>query len=139
MASDGFPAQSPPSARRRFTEHAADLQEVKTGSRLLGSGACHSPSLALSCDEGHKCLWVWRLHLSLVVTCHIEKFVIWGSFFSFFFSLQPHLQHMEVLGLGVKSELQLRLVLQPQQHWIFTPLSEARDQTRILREIASGS
>ena len=41
--------------------------------------------------------------------------------------------------LGVKSELQLRLVLQPQQHWIFTPLSEARDQTRILREIASGS
>ena len=38
-------------------------------------------------------------------------------FFSFFF-LQPHLQHMEVPGLGVELELQLRFKPQPQQLWI---------------------
>ena len=39
------------------------------------------------------------------------------AFFFFFFS-QLHLQHVEVLGLGVKSELQLWPLPQSQQCWI---------------------
>ena len=34
-----------------------------------------------------------------------------------FFFLWPHPQHMEVPGLGVESELQLRSTPQPRQHW----------------------
>ena len=41
---------------------------------------------------------------------------------------------MDVPGLGVELELQL-----PQKHWILNPFTQARDQTCILREIASGS
>ena len=36
----------------------------------------------------------------------------------FFFFLRPHLWHMEIPRVGVKSELQLRLTPQPQQHQI---------------------
>ena len=36
-----------------------------------------------------------------------------------FFFLKPHLQHMEVPGPGVKSELHLQSIPQPQQHWIW--------------------
>ena len=40
-------------------------------------------------------------------------------FFPFlFFSLGPHLWHMEVSRLGVQSELQLQPTPQPGQHWI---------------------
>ena len=61
-----------------------------------------------------------------------------------------HVQHMEVPGLGVKSEMQLpaytmatatwdlscvcELHGSSQQHWILNPLSEARDQTRVLMD-----
>ena len=61
----------------------------------------------------------------------------------FFFYLWPHLWHMEVPGIGVKSELPLQayamatgtpdpsqicdLLGSIQQHWILSPLSEARD------------
>ena len=38
--------------------------------------------------------------------------------FFFFFFLQPHLQHMEIPGLGVELRLQLRPTLQAWQHWI---------------------
>ena len=67
------------------------------------------------------------------------------SFFLFFFCfLRPHMWHMEVPRLEVKSELQLpayttansnagsELHLQPtssQQRWIPNPLIEVRDQT----------
>ena len=67
-------------------------------------------------------------------------FVLWG----------PYLQHMEVPRLGVKSEKQLlayttaTAVGDPShtcdlhhsswQRWIFSPLSEARDQTSILMD-----
>ena len=63
---------------------------------------------------------------------------------------QPHLQHMEVPSIGVKSEWQLQasttatatpelssicnLHHSLQQHQILNPLSEARDQTPILTE-----
>ena len=40
------------------------------------------------------------------------------SFFFFFFFLWPHLRHMEVPRLGIKSELQLRAMPEPQQHQI---------------------
>ena len=69
------------------------------------------------------------------------------SFFLFFF-LSPHLQHMEVPRLDVKSELQLlakaiatatrdpshicNLYHSSRQRWIFNPLSKARDRTRNL-------
>ena len=66
-------------------------------------------------------------------------------FFSFLFlGLKPW--HMEVPRLGVKTELQVpaytiatatpdpNLHHSLQQCWILNPLSEARDQTRILRD-----
>ena len=43
---------------------------------------------------------------------------------------------MELSGLGVKLELQLRPTSQPQQHQILNPPSEARDQTCILMEMS---
>ena len=68
--------------------------------------------------------------------------------FYFFFFLQPHLEHMEVLRLGVESELQLPayttakatpdwshicdLPHSSRQGQILNPLSEARDQSHIL-------
>ena len=72
------------------------------------------------------------------------------SFLIFFFLLGLHLQHMEVPRLGVKSELHLlaytttaatpdlshicNLYHSSQQHWIFNPLSKARDQTHFLMD-----
>ena len=66
-----------------------------------------------------------------------------------------HLWHMEVPGLGVRSELHLsanttttatpglsliwELCCTLQQHQILNPLSEARDQTRILMNMILGS
>ena len=66
----------------------------------------------------------------------------------FFFFLGPHSWHMEVPRLGIKLELQLpayttvtamqdlsyicNLHHSTQHHWIHNPLSDARDQTRIL-------
>ena len=73
-------------------------------------------------------------------------------FLSFFSFLGPHLRHVEVPRLGVKSELQLpaytratatldpSCVCDPQgnlwQHEILNPLIEARDRTRILMDTA---
>ena len=75
--------------------------------------------------------------------------------FAFFFFLGPHLQLMEVPRLGVELELQLPAyatvtAMQPPscicnlhrtlwQCWILNPLSKARDRTRILTDIISGS
>ena len=75
-------------------------------------------------------------------------FIYFIYFFIYFSFLWPHLWHMEVLGSGVESELQLlactTATAMPDlshnydlchslwQHWIFTPLSKARDRTRIL-------
>ena len=69
-------------------------------------------------------------------------------FFCFFFSLGPHLQHVQVPRLGVKLELQLLTTATAtatqdpsricdlhhgsRQWQILNPLSEARDQTHIL-------
>ena len=73
-------------------------------------------------------------------------------FFFFFFFFGPHVQHMEVPKLGVELEL---LLLPPayttatavpdpslvcdlhhssRQHQILNPVSEARDQTRVLMD-----
>ena len=43
---------------------------------------------------------------------------------------------MEVPGLEVKSELQLRPT--PQPHWTRSPLTEARDQSHLLTETMLG-
>ena len=54
------------------------------------------------------------------------------SFIFFFFFLMPYLQHMEFPGLEVELVLLLRPTPQSWQHWILTPLSEARDRTCIV-------
>ena len=72
------------------------------------------------------------------------------GFLFFFFYLGPHLQHVEVPRLAVKSEPQLLayatatanagsephlwLMLQLEQCWILNPLSKPRDQTYILMD-----
>ena len=72
-------------------------------------------------------------------------FVFW-----FFIFLGPHLQHMEVPRLGVKSELQLlacaTATAMPDptcvwdlhhsswQRWILNPPNEARDETCVLMD-----
>ena len=72
-----------------------------------------------------------------------------GIVFFFFFFLGPHLRHMGVPSLEVQ-QLQLlayttatatqdpsqlcNLYHSSQQCWILNPLSEARDQTQILRD-----
>ena len=70
-----------------------------------------------------------------------------GGYIYFFF-LGPQLQHIEVPGLGVESELQLpacatamsdpsdicKLHCSLCQCWILNPLNEARDQTHILMD-----
>ena len=58
----------------------------------------------------------------------------YSSFFFFFFFvflsfLGPHLRHMEVPRLGVKSELLLSAYTTATATQILNPLSEARDQT----------
>ena len=91
--------------------------------------------------------------------CSLKPFSLcrpwaWLGFFFFSF-VGPRLCHMEVPRLGVKSELQLSTYapatatldqsrvcdIHPSswQHWILNPLSEASDQTRILRYTMSGS
>ena len=73
-------------------------------------------------------------------------------FFFFFCFLGPHLQHVEVPRLEIKSELQLPAMAtatamwdprricdlhhSSRQPWIPDPLSEARDQTHILMDIS---
>ena len=75
----------------------------------------------------------------------------WVHFlFSFFLLLGPHARHMEIPRLGAESELQLPVYTtatampdlscmcdlhrSSQQRRILNPLSEARDQTRILMD-----
>ena len=81
--------------------------------------------------------------------CQNEIILFYFIFIFFCFS-GPHPQHMEVPWLRVESELQLRPIPQPQQFrdprhvchlhhssWqcgIPNPLSEAEDQTHILRD-----
>ena len=90
----------------------------------------------------------WDLKVSTFSKFHFRSEIcLFVCFFSFCF-LGPHPRHMEVLRLGVKSEVWLpayataiatqdpscicNLHHSLQQHQIFNPLSEARDQTRNL-------
>jgi len=86
-------------------------------------------------------VWSWVIKNTTICLCL-------GFFFFFFAFLSPHLQHMEVPRLGVKSELQLRayttatvmpdpshvcdLYHSSQQCRILNPLSKFRDQTCVL-------
>ena len=79
-------------------------------------------------------------------------FLLSNYCFSFFFLL-PHLQQMEVLGLGVESELQLQAyataipdlshVCNPycslQQSQTLNPLKEARDGSCVPKDTMLGS
>ena len=89
-----------------------------------------------------------RDHSSLCCRVGLHCLSILLLLLSFFFFLGPHVQHMEVLQLGVELELQLPAYstamatpdlshacnLHPSswQGWILNPLREARDQTHIL-------
>ena len=53
----------------------------------------------------------------------------WFVYFSIYLILWPYLQHVDIPRLGIKSELQLRSVPQPWQHWILNPLHWAESQT----------
>ena len=96
------------------------------------------------CGFQYTCLALLLLNLLLSMLffwCCCE----WNFFFVF---LGPHLRHMEVPRLGGESELQLLanvtatakpylshvcdLFHSSRQHWIFNPLSEARDWTCVL-------
>ena len=80
----------------------------------------HSPPL-----QGHEhFLLCYRLALAERPGVRSVFFVFC---FLFFCCLGLHLRYMEVLRLGVESEL--RPTPQPQQHEILNPLSEARDRT----------
>ena len=86
---------------------------------------------------------------------HHNPVFVFRGFCLFFFFLGPHLQHMEVPRLGVKSELQrpayttgtamrglsqiFYLGCSSRQRWILNSLREARDQTHILMDSMSGS
>ena len=96
---------------------------------------------------------IWYLSFSFTSLCmmifrYIQVAAI--GFFFFFFSSVPHLQHMEIPGLGVELELQLPATatatwnqscvcdLQHSlcQHQILNPLSKAKDGTCILMVIS---
>ena len=51
---------------------------------------------------------------SMLICYWQEKLLKANLIFSFFVFLGPHLQHMEVPSLGVKSELQVQPTPQPQ-------------------------
>ena len=77
-------------------------------------------------------------------------FIFFKFFFKFFCFLGPHPKYMEVLRIGVQSELHLLayatatatqdpscicdLHHSSQQHQILNPLSEARDWTHVLMD-----
>ena len=87
-----------------------------------------------------------------VFICIFFFFLITLWWFYLFIALGPHLQHVEVPRLRVKSELQLLvyttatatwdpshtcdLHYSSWQRWILTPLSKAKDQTCILMDIS---
>ena len=86
----------------------------------------------------------FSVEMSLPIVC------LWFFFFFFFFFLGPHPQHLEVLRLEVKLELQLPayttatampdpsrvcdLHHSSQQCQVLNPLSEARDGTCVLMD-----
>ena len=62
--------------------------------------------------------WVPSLAQELPHATGMAKKINPVFFIVFFFFLQPHLRRIEVPGLGIESELQLRPTPQPQQHQI---------------------
>ena len=114
-------------------------------------------------SEGQRCAFLYQdgwTGLHLFKGLFYCLFVFWGLgggfafcfFFFFFCFLGPHLQHVEVPRLEIKSELQLPAMAtatamwdprricdlhhSSRQPWIPDPLSEARDQTHILMDIS---
>ena len=66
-----------------------------------------------------------------------KLFLFHFSFFflpPFFFFFQLHPQHMNVPRPGMKSEPELPLTSQLQQHQILNPLCQARDRTHATTE-----
>ena len=99
-----------------------------------------------------KCCWLtvpqWEFHSHIYI--YVEFIDLYICVYIYLFILGPHLWHMEVPRLGVKSEQWLPayttaratphssyiydLHLTLQQRWILNPLREARDQTHILMD-----
>ena len=76
---------------------------------------------------------LWWYCIEWVFLLLLFVFVMSGFGFLFFFFLWPHLWHMEVPWIGI--DCSCRPTPQPWQHWIHNPLSDARNQTWILRQI----
>jgi len=116
---------------------------------LIVSPTCltHSHLTSLY-SERSSVSYPWLVPLSFFFFCSF-LFCFVFVFVFFFAFLEPHPRHVEVPRLGVQSELQppayttATAVWDPScicnlhnsswQHQILNPLSEARDQTRILR------
>ena len=93
---------------------------------------------------------VMHIQISIIFQILFPYRVSQTHIFFFFFSfVWPHLRHMEVPGLGVESELQIRascatatatpdLCRSLWQCQILNPQSKARDRTCILTEMTSG-
>jgi len=112
----------------------------------LFSSCANKPLLAAKPTAG---VWlsVLQAHASLLSSHFFSEIHLfqtqWGVFFCLFLFLGPHLWHMEVPRLGVKSELLLPayttattmwdlshicdLHHSSWQYWLLNPLSEARD------------
>ena len=58
-------------------------------------------------------------------TYNIDDQCLFYLLYLFIFLFQPHPWHMEVLGLGIKSESPLQAALQLWQHWIRNQLYQS--------------
>ena len=121
---------------------------------------CRTSSIICSERRKHRafCSQSKKIAFSLLFLRSLSQSVVVLSIFMFLvclfvFLLWPYLQHLEVPCLGIKLELQLPPMPQPQHnmgsephlqptlqldgHWILNPLNEARDQTYILMDTMS--
>ena len=95
------------------------------------------------CYRNHCPYWSSRSISIILCNNHILDFINDGKASQrslllcetlFFCSLGPHMRHMEVSRLGVKSELQLLAYTTATAMQDPNPLSKARNQTRILMD-----
>ena len=120
-------------------------KELQGGWDEVHWGECSGMAVS---PEYKQLTYLMHLRIIWVYKCWLGSLKIRYFFLSFF--KEPHLQHMEIPGLGVQSELQLQsyarttvmldlkhicdLYHSLQQSQILHPLSKARDWTHILTD-----
>ena len=137
---------TPENVNRRPVFQTSKASSPRSLKKLFSSGCKLREQESLLYHESQN-IWYFLLN------CKMWSFLSFIFLFYYFF-LWPHLCHMEVPRLGVEGELQLPACTTDtarqdlshicdlhhsfQQHRIPNPLSEARDQTRILMDIMLG-